>query len=70
VIFPRPKFYDILLLRIPTDNIIFGKKVSDIKELTKANKVEVTCSDDSKYQGDIVVGTDGAYSSVRECRCK
>lgn len=70
VVFPRPEFYDILLSRIPSDKILFGKKVSDIKEVTRDNKVEVTCADGSKYQGDILVGADGAYSSVRQCLYK
>ncbi|KAG0296749.1 hypothetical protein BGZ96_008609 [Linnemannia gamsii] len=70
VVFPRPEFYDILLSRIPSDKIVFGKKVSEIKELTRDNKVEVTCTDGSKYLGDILVGADGAYSSVRQCLYK
>ncbi|KAG0076343.1 hypothetical protein BGZ90_008815 [Linnemannia elongata] len=70
VVFPRPEFYDILLSRIPSDKIFFGKKVSDIKEVTRDNKVEVTCADGSKYLGDILVGADGAYSSVRQCLYK
>ncbi|KAF9144556.1 hypothetical protein BGX30_012355 [Mortierella sp. GBA39] len=47
VVFPRPEFYDVLLSRIPSDKILFGKKVSNIKEATRNNKVDVTCADGS-----------------------
>ncbi|KAG0274751.1 hypothetical protein BGZ95_009492 [Linnemannia exigua] len=70
VVFPRPEFYDILLSRIPSENILFGKKVSEIDDLTNDFKVEVTCTDGSTYQGHILVGADGAYSSVRQCLYK
>ncbi|KAF9090380.1 hypothetical protein BGX23_006017 [Mortierella sp. AD031] len=70
VVLPRPEFYEILLSRIPRENIFFGKRVSAIQELSKENKIEVTCADDTKYQGDILVGADGAYSSVRQCLYK
>ncbi|KAK3844058.1 MAG: hypothetical protein J3R72DRAFT_98130 [Linnemannia gamsii] len=70
VVFSRPEFYDILLSHIPSENILFGKKVSEIDDLTNDFKVEVTCTDGSTYQGHIFVGADGAYSSVRQCLYK
>jgi len=32
----------------------------------KNNKVYIHCSDNSTYEGDILVGADGAYSGVRQ----
>ncbi|KAG9070852.1 hypothetical protein KI688_008393 [Linnemannia hyalina] len=59
VVFSRPEFYEVLLSRVPSNKILFGKKVSNIKEASRNNKVE--------YQGDIPVGANRAYSSVRQC---
>ncbi|KAF9913117.1 hypothetical protein EC991_003576 [Linnemannia zychae] len=70
VVFPRPELYNILLARIPSESLLFGKKVTEIKELTNDFKVEVTCTDGSTYQGHVLVGADGAYSSVRQCLYK
>ncbi|KAF9135100.1 hypothetical protein BGW39_004732 [Mortierella sp. 14UC] len=49
VMFPRPEFYDILLAPIPKENILFSKKVAEIKELTNEFKVKVACTDGSTY---------------------
>ncbi|KAF8944949.1 hypothetical protein BGZ47_003453 [Haplosporangium gracile] len=67
MVFPGPNFYDNLLSRIPSDKLLFCKKVLKIEEMTRDNKVEIACADSSKYQGDVLVGADGAYSSVRQC---
>ncbi|KAG0267946.1 hypothetical protein BGZ95_002696, partial [Linnemannia exigua] len=50
--------------RIPPGKLILGKRI-----LTTARTefgVMVRCSDNSAYEGDILVGADGAYSSVRQ----
>ncbi|KAG0015999.1 hypothetical protein BGZ82_001224 [Podila clonocystis] len=63
-IIPRPELYDLLLRQIPTENIHMGKKV--LSFLQNENGVLIRCSDNSSYEGDILVGADGAYSAVRQ----
>jgi len=41
-----------------------NKKV--LSFLQGENGVMIRCSDDSTYEGDILVGADGAYSAVRQ----
>lgn len=57
--------YDILFRRIPQEKILLNKRVSTIRN-TEAG-VHLTCSDNSEYEGHIVVGADGANSYVRKC---
>ncbi|KAF9345121.1 hypothetical protein BGX26_003500, partial [Mortierella sp. AD094] len=64
IIFARPKLYEVLLKRIPPYKILLGKKV--LKTQEKEGKVFIFCSDNSVYEGDILVGADGAYSGVRQ----
>ncbi|KAF9109647.1 hypothetical protein BGX27_007379 [Mortierella sp. AM989] len=66
--FARPKFLDILRRRIPDHRISFSKKVLRTEE--KEGKVIIHCSDETSYSGDIIVGTDGAYSGVRQSMYK
>ncbi|KAF9998252.1 hypothetical protein BGZ80_006822, partial [Entomortierella chlamydospora] len=68
LIFCRPRFYEILLRRIPEHKISFKKKVLCIEE--KEGKVRIHWSDDTSYTGDILVGADGAYSEVRQSMYK
>ncbi|KAF9095907.1 hypothetical protein BGX29_008831 [Mortierella sp. GBA35] len=60
----RPLFYDLLLKQIPIHKIHFGKRVLSIKD--EGDKVEITTTGDEIYRGDILVGADGAYSTVRK----
>ncbi|KAF9112170.1 hypothetical protein BGX27_003832 [Mortierella sp. AM989] len=60
----RPKIHEILRKRIPDDRISFNKKVLRTEE--KEGKVNIHCSDNTSYVGDILVGADGAYSGVRQ----
>ncbi|KAF9286386.1 hypothetical protein BGZ88_009108 [Linnemannia elongata] len=60
----RPKFYDLLLKQIPTSKILFGRRVINILE--KESKVMVQTTDNRMFEGDILVGADGAYSTVRQ----
>ncbi|KAG0210489.1 hypothetical protein BGX33_004909 [Mortierella sp. NVP41] len=60
----RPKLYDLLLKQVPSHKIHFGKRVLNISE--KEDRVTIQTADNSYYEGDIVVGADGAYSAVRQ----
>ncbi|KAF9344156.1 hypothetical protein BGX26_004726, partial [Mortierella sp. AD094] len=60
----RPKIYDLLHRQVPAHKISMGKKVLRTKE--HCNKVTVYCSDDTEYECSILVGADGAYSTVRQ----
>ncbi|KAF9351664.1 hypothetical protein BGX34_000425 [Mortierella sp. NVP85] len=60
----RPRLYNILLKRIPPSRISFGKRVLRTEE--QCGKVNIFCSDGTSYEGDILVGADGASSSVRQ----
>ncbi|KAF9356554.1 hypothetical protein BGX26_005123 [Mortierella sp. AD094] len=64
VLFPRAKFHELLLKQIPVDNISFNKKIVSTEE--KGGKTIIQCSDNSTYEGNILVGADGAYSGVRQ----
>ncbi|KAF9132821.1 hypothetical protein BGX30_012516 [Mortierella sp. GBA39] len=63
LMFPRPDLFTILLNRIPPDRISFGKRVLLTKR--QSSGVQIVCSDNTCYEGDIIVGADGAYSAVR-----
>ncbi|KAF9379186.1 hypothetical protein BGX21_002717 [Mortierella sp. AD011] len=64
LIFCRPRFYEILLTRVPKHKISFKKKIIQTEE--NEGKVHIHCSDNTSYTGDILVGADGAYSGVRQ----
>ncbi|KAF9124060.1 hypothetical protein BGW39_008500 [Mortierella sp. 14UC] len=60
----RPMFYDLLLKQVPAHKIHFSKRILSIVE--ENEKVHIQAADNSLYEGDIVVGADGAYSAVRQ----
>ncbi|KAF9417144.1 hypothetical protein BGZ94_010025 [Podila epigama] len=60
----RPDLYSLLLRQIPRDRILLGKRILSFSQNEKY--VTIRCSDNSVYQGDILVGADGAYSAVRQ----
>ncbi|KAK3838232.1 MAG: hypothetical protein J3R72DRAFT_448747 [Linnemannia gamsii] len=60
----RPMFYDLLLKQVPAHKIHFSKRVLSIVE--KEEQVHIQTADNTIYEGDIVVGADGAYSAVRQ----
>ncbi|OAQ32598.1 FAD/NAD(P)-binding domain-containing protein [Linnemannia elongata AG-77] len=60
----RPKLYDLILKQVPPHKIRFGHRVLNISE--EDNKVTVHLSNKDTFEGDIIVGADGAYSAVRQ----
>ncbi|KAF9280585.1 hypothetical protein BGZ68_007130 [Mortierella alpina] len=64
IVFARPVLYDLLLSKISPAKIHFGKKVLSINQNSEG--VSIQCSDGRTYHGDVLVGADGAYSSVRQ----
>ncbi|KAH7044426.1 hypothetical protein BKA57DRAFT_517324 [Linnemannia elongata] len=59
----RSKLYDLLADQIPPEKLLFGKRVQTVKQTSE--KVLVQTEDGLSYEGDILVGADGAYSAVR-----
>ncbi|KAK3813793.1 MAG: hypothetical protein JOS17DRAFT_760986 [Linnemannia elongata] len=60
----RPLLYDLLLTLVPTHRLHFSKRV--LSAVEEEGKVRIQTSDNSTYEGDILVGADGAYSAVRQ----
>lgn len=53
---------------MPKEKIAFKKKVLSIQQTD--DEVTIHCSDNTSYEGNILVGADGAYSAVRQCMYK
>ncbi|KAG0262152.1 hypothetical protein BG011_000272 [Mortierella polycephala] len=64
IIFARPRLYELMLRQIPKHKILMNKKVLKAQETDE--QVVIHCSDNTIYQGDILIGADGTYSSVRQ----
>ncbi|KAF9415988.1 hypothetical protein BGZ76_004724, partial [Entomortierella beljakovae] len=64
IVLSRPDFYCILLSMIPSDKIKLNKRIVRIEN--KQKEAILHCSDNSIYYGNIIVGADGAYSTVRQ----
>ncbi|KAG0081553.1 hypothetical protein BGZ93_002679, partial [Podila epicladia] len=60
----RPDLYDLLINSIPKERILLGKRV--LSSIQNRDSVMVRCADNTSYHGDILVGSDGAYSAVRQ----
>ena len=63
-IIARPVLYDLLLRQIPADKVHLIKRVLDIGD--KDDRVFLRTADNVYYEGDILIGADGAYSAVRQ----
>ncbi|KAG0048640.1 hypothetical protein BGZ83_006431 [Gryganskiella cystojenkinii] len=64
VVMGRPDLHQLLISRIPTKRLHMGKRVLSTSQ--SEDGVLVRCQDNTVYSGDILVGCDGAYSSVRQ----
>ncbi len=64
IMFARPALHDLLLSHVPAEKIKYGKRVLSL--LQNENGVMIRCSDGTSYEGDILVGADGAHSGVRQ----
>ncbi|KAG0354060.1 hypothetical protein BC939DRAFT_467209 [Gamsiella multidivaricata] len=64
LLFARPQLYELMKKQVPASKITLGKKV--VRHEEKDGKVIIHCSDNTKFEGDILVGADGAYSGVRQ----
>ncbi|KAG0311566.1 hypothetical protein BGZ97_011801 [Linnemannia gamsii] len=64
VVFGRPDLLKLLVSRIPPGKLILGKRI--LSTARTEFGVLVRCADNSAYEGDILVGADGAYSSIRQ----
>ncbi|KAF9418239.1 hypothetical protein BGZ76_004432, partial [Entomortierella beljakovae] len=62
-VFSRPEFHQLLLSKVPKEKINFGKRVLTIGQ--SQHGVLLRCADNTQYEGDILIGADGAYSAVR-----
>ncbi|KAG0359499.1 hypothetical protein BGZ54_009931 [Gamsiella multidivaricata] len=60
----RPKLYELLLRQVPADKISLKKRILRTEE--KDDRVHIYCADNTTYEGDVLVGADGAYSGVRQ----
>ncbi|KAG0308430.1 hypothetical protein BGZ99_001146 [Dissophora globulifera] len=64
ILFPRPELQQMMLEMIPPEKITYGKRVLRTEE--KEDRILIHCSDNTSYVGDILIGADGAHSSVRQ----
>ncbi|KAF9926501.1 hypothetical protein FBU30_003940 [Linnemannia zychae] len=62
-ILTRPMMYNLIYRQIPKDRIHLGTKILSTDQ--DDNSVRIQCKDGTEYKGDILVGADGAYSTVR-----
>ncbi|KAG0093167.1 hypothetical protein BGZ93_010792 [Podila epicladia] len=60
----RPLLHDIIRRRVPAEKIHLGKRVISTEQ--DENGIKIHTADNHTYEGDILVGADGAYSVVRQ----
>ncbi|KAG0285917.1 hypothetical protein BGZ96_009921 [Linnemannia gamsii] len=60
----RPLLYDLILRQVPPEKLHFGKRVNIIAD--QGEMVVIETSDNMTHEGDILVGADGAHSTVRQ----
>ncbi|KAI7824105.1 hypothetical protein BC939DRAFT_450580 [Gamsiella multidivaricata] len=67
-IFARPRLYEVMFDRVPAEKVFMNRKVLALEQNHLG--VMIRCNDGSQYHGDILIGADGAYSSVRQALYK
>ncbi|KAF9924806.1 hypothetical protein BGZ65_008138, partial [Modicella reniformis] len=60
----RTSLYQLLLQHIPTHNVSVNMNV--IRTEDHEGRVQIYCSDNTRYEADILVGADGVFSTVRQ----
>ncbi|KAG0304499.1 hypothetical protein BGZ98_005460 [Dissophora globulifera] len=60
----RPEFHALLTSRVSKDKIHMNKHIVGFTQ--DIDSVTISCADGTIYTGDILVGADGAYSSIRK----
>ncbi|KAF9138597.1 hypothetical protein BG015_002325 [Linnemannia schmuckeri] len=60
----RPALYDLLLKQIPAHKVLLKKRILTILE--EDDRATIQAADNTVYEGDLLVGADGAYSAVRQ----
>jgi hypothetical protein len=63
-LFSRPELYNMLFSKTPSHKLHLGKKLLSFEQ--DQDGVKVQFDDGSIVEGDILVGADGAHSSVRQ----
>ncbi|KAG0278505.1 hypothetical protein BGZ96_002359, partial [Linnemannia gamsii] len=66
IVFSRPELYELIRRRVPEEKVLMGKRVNEIRQLPNDGGVQVVCHDNSFYAADILIGADGAYSTIRQ----
>ncbi|KAI8599742.1 hypothetical protein EDD21DRAFT_379033 [Dissophora ornata] len=64
ILFARSELYDLLLSQVPPKKVLFKKKIISMEQ--SHHGVTIQLQDGSNHHGDILVGADGAYSTVRQ----
>ncbi|KAF9282927.1 hypothetical protein BGZ68_005656 [Mortierella alpina] len=64
ILITRPAFYDILLSRVPSHRINWGKRILGFEQ--NQYGVMIRVADNTTHHADILIGADGAYSAVRQ----
>ncbi|KAK3848476.1 MAG: hypothetical protein J3R72DRAFT_500237 [Linnemannia gamsii] len=64
ILFARPELYEMLYRRIPPHKVHMSKKVLSFQQNHEG--VMLRFSDNTTTHGDILVGADGAHSSIRQ----